>query len=271
VIETRSVTFRYAPDTPCAVEDVSIRIEPGEVVGIVGPNGSGKSTLGRLLKGLILPDEGAVVVDGCDSMQDGLEVRRLVGLVFQNPNSQIVNSVVEQEVAFGPENLGLPAEEIRSRVDDVIAAVALHVPPTTETHKLTMADKQRVAIASVIAMEPRYLVLDEPTAWIEPRARWRLLSAITEWAAGTNPPIGLVLVTHRMDEALLCSRLYGMRGGHILAEGRPDDLLQNAETRDRLALAVPDAYVLTAELSAAGLPITPGEPLNKVAEALCRS
>lgn len=269
MIETHSVGFRYAQDTPPALEDVSMRIESGELVGIVGPNGSGKSTLGRLIKGLLLPDSGSVLVDGRDSAQDGLTVRRLVGLVFQNPNSQIVNSVVEQEIAFGPENLALPREDIRRQVSRAIAAVGLEASPTAECHSLTMADKQRVAIASVIAMEPRYLVLDEPTAWIEPQARWQLLSAIIDWAASAS--IGLILITHRMDEALLCRRLYGIRHGRILAEGPPGDLLQSEDVRDRLALAVPDAYFLTTELHAAGLPVSPGEPLHKVAEALCRS
>jgi energy-coupling factor transport system ATP-binding protein len=269
VIETHSVTFHYESGGHPAVADVSIRIEPGQVVGIVGPNGSGKSTLGRLIKGLLLPDAGAVIVDGHDSLQDGLTVRRLIGLVFQNPNSQIVNSVVDQEIAFGPENLGLPPDVIRGRVADAMAAVGLEVAPTAESHSLTMADKQRVAIASVVAMEPRYLVLDEPTAWIEPQSRWRLLSTIISWAAAAE--IGLVLITHRMDEALLCRRLYGIRDGRVLAEGAPEELLQEAPVRERLALAVPDAYLLTVDLHAAGLPVTAGEPLHRVAEALCRS
>lgn len=269
MIEVRSVTFAYDIEGDPAVKDVSLQISPGESVGIVGPNGSGKSTLARLIKGLVLPSAGRVVVDGVDTAADGIHVRRLVGLVFQNPDSQIVNSVVEQEVAFGPENLGLPPADIRRRVDEALFAVGLRGKETAECHSLSMADKQRIAIAAVIAMGPRYLVLDEPTAWIEPRARSRLLAEVRGWADAHGA--GLVLVTHRMDEAQLCDRLYGILRGHLEVEGAPADVLQDVKMRARLALAVPQALLLTSELRAAGLPVVPGQSADDMAEALCRS
>lgn len=269
MIAARDVVYRYQPDQPPAVDNISIVVDPGEVVGVIGPNGSGKSTLSRLLKGLLVPDLGSVQVNGIDTHQGSLQVRRLVGLVFQNPNSQIVNAVVENEVAFGPENMGLPAAEIRRRVDDALETVGLRGQESAECHNLSMADKQRVAIAAVMAMEPQYLILDEPTAWLEPMTRWQLLKAVLGWAAVHS--VGLVLVTHRMDEAQVCGRVYGMLHGRVDVTGTPGEILQDRGVRDRLSLAVPEAFVLVDELRAAGLPVREGAPLDDVAAALCRS
>jgi energy-coupling factor transport system ATP-binding protein len=269
MLEARDVTYMYSGQDEPAVLEVSARVASGEVVGVIGPNGSGKSTLGRLLKGLIVPADGNVVVDGLNSRGDSLEVRRRVGLLFQNPNSQIVNAVVENEVAFGPENLGLPTAEIRRRIDEALNTVGLQGQETAECHRLSMAGKQRVALAAVLAMCPRYLILDEPTAWLEPGARWQLLSAVIQWAAARGA--GLVLVTHRMDEAQVCSRVYGMLNGRVEICGTPSEVLQNEAARRRLSLAIPDAFVLADELRAAGVPIGEGAPLNVMAEALCRS
>ncbi|HLJ66339.1 MAG TPA: ATP-binding cassette domain-containing protein [Chloroflexota bacterium] len=267
MIEVDDIFYRYPGSGEDALRGVSLRVEPEAVIGIVGPNGSGKSTVSRLMKGLLLPTAGVVRVDGIDSRTESLEVRRRVGLVFQNPNSQIVNTVVEYEVAFGPENLGLPSPEIGERVAIALAAVGLEGHEASECHSLSMADKQRVAIASVLAMHPRYLILDEPTAWLEPVARRRLLTEVVRWTRTRG--VGLVLVTHRMDEAQICDRLYGMLDGRIEMEGTPEEVLLDERARARLALSVPEAYELTRELHAAGLPVAPGEPLEQVAEALC--
>lgn len=269
MIEARDLTFRYAVDADPAVEAVNARVERGEVVGIIGPNGSGKSTLGRLFKGILLPSSGTLRVDDVDPCEDDLDVRRRVGLVFQNPNSQIVNAVVEQEVAFGPENQALPQPEMRRRVTEALAAVGLAGYDKAECHRLSMANKQRVAIAAVMAMEPDYIVLDEPTAWIEPAMRWTLLREVLAWAARRNA--GVVLVTHRMEEAQVCDRLYGMLDSRMIASGSPDAILGNPDIRARLALAVPEAYQLAQGLRAAGVPVTPGEPLERIAEDVCRS
>lgn len=269
MIAADNVTFRYPGDENAAVGGVSVTVAPGETVGIVGPNGSGKSTLGRLLKGLLLPDAGSIQVDGLDSERDGIEVRKTVGLVFQNPNSQIVNAVVEHEIAFGPENLGLAPAEIRDRVSEALGAVQLTGQEAAECHMLTMANKQRVAIGSVLAMRPRYLILDEATAWIEPSARWRILEAVRRWASEREA--GLIFITHRMDEAQLCDRLYGMLDGEVIAEGGPSEILGESSVRERLALAIPEVYALTKELRHAGLPVIPGSSLDQVAETLCPS
>jgi energy-coupling factor transport system ATP-binding protein len=269
VIEVDRVWFRYPGEASDTLHDISLTVDRGRVVGVVGPNGSGKSTLARVMKGLLVPTAGEVSVDGLSSRLEGLEVRRLVGLLFQNPNSQIVNAVVEQEVAFGPENVGLPPSEIRRRVDRAVQAVGLAGREQAECHGLSMADKQRVALASVIAMEPRYLILDEPTVWLEPSLRWSLLEEVLGWARERDA--GVVLVTHRMDEALLCTRLYGMHRGRIEFEGPPEQILQDENARATLSLEMPETYVLAGDLRRAGLPVAPGASVGVLAEAICPS
>ena len=268
MISVQNLGYRYPKETELALRDVSARVEHGEVVGIVGPNGSGKSTLGRLMKGLLWPSEGRVTVDGLDTRTHGLEIRRVVGLVFQNPNSQIVNAVVEQEVAFGLENVGLEPDEIRTRVDAALGAVGLVGRELEECYKLSMADKQRVALAAVMAMEPRYLILDEPTAWLEPTVRWPLLEEVLRWRAERGA--GLVLVTHRMDEAQSCDRLYGMLDGRIEAQGTPEEVLQDENIRTKLALDVPETYELAASLRAGGVPVALGTSIDRLAERISR-
>jgi energy-coupling factor transport system ATP-binding protein len=269
VIEVSGVSFHYPGDTDPALEDISVCVRPGEVVAVVGPNGSGKSTLGRLMKALILPASGKVVVDGRDTRLANREVRGIVGLVFQNPNSQIVNAVVQDEVAFGPENIGLPPEEIRRRVGEALRAVDLEGSELDECHSMSMAAKQRIALASVLAMEPRYLILDEPTTWIEPSGRWPLLSEVLRWKDRTGG--GVVLITHRMDEAQLAGRVYGLLHGRIEAEGTPADVLHDESVRRRLGLDIPETYALGEDLQQAGLPVVPGAPVEALAEAIWRS
>jgi energy-coupling factor transport system ATP-binding protein len=269
VIDVQNVSFFYPGDSEPALTGVSVQVRPGEVVGVVGPNGSGKSTLGRLMKALLLPTEGSVHVEALDTRRDALGARRLVGLLFQNPNSQIVNAVVADEVAFGPENLGLPPDEIHRRVADALEVVGLGGRADHESHSLTMADKQRVALASVLAMHPRYLILDEPTAWLEPAARWALLERVLRWKEGSGA--GVVLVTHRMDEAQVCDRLYGLLDGHLEASGSADEVLHDERVRSRLALELPETFSLATGLRDAGLPVQPGDPVDRLAEAICLS
>jgi energy-coupling factor transport system ATP-binding protein len=268
MISVEHLGYRYPRGTELALQDVSVYVELGEVIGIVGPNGSGKSTLGRLMKGLLWPTEGTVRVDGLDTRVDGLEARRLVGLVFQNPNSQIVNAVVEQEIAFGLENVGLPPEEIRAKVDAALRSVSLTGRELEECYKLSMADKQRVALAAVMAMQPRYLILDEPTAWLEPTVRWPLLEEVLRWSSQRGS--ALVLVTHRMDEAQTCDRLYGMLDGQVEAQGTPEDVLQNESVRSRLALDVPETFELAESLRAHGVPVAQGTSIDRLAESISR-
>jgi energy-coupling factor transport system ATP-binding protein len=268
MIEVQSVTYQYPGGSQIAMHDVSIRVDEVETVAIVGPNGSGKSTLGRLMKALIFPTSGTVTVDGLDTRTRSLDVRRTVGLVFQNPTSQIVNAVVEQEVAFGPENLGLPPEEIARRVDSALAAVRLSDLRDAECNALTMANRQRIAIASVIAMEPRYLILDEPTAWLEPGTRRPVLEEVFRWSASRG--VAVVIVTHRMDEAQMCRRVVGMLDGRIEVDGPANVLLRDEAVRTRLSLDVPETLELAETLLMSGLPVTPGASVERLADELSR-
>jgi energy-coupling factor transport system ATP-binding protein len=266
VIEVREASYRYVRTATPVIVDASLSVAGGETVAIVGPNGSGKSTMGRLMKGLLLPTTGSVVVDGLDTRAASLDVRRLVGLVFQNPTSQIVNAVVEQEVAFGPENLALPPDDIRRRVESALAAVHLQGLEEAECHALSMANRQRVAIASVIAMEPRYLVLDEPTAFLEPTTRRPVLEQVLRWGEANG--VAVVIITHRMDEAQLCGRVVGMLDGRIAAEGPAREVLSDADVRFRLSLDVPETLQLAEDLRARGLPVRPGASIETLSEQL---
>jgi energy-coupling factor transport system ATP-binding protein len=266
VIEVREASYRYVRTATPVIVDASMSVAGGETVAIVGPNGSGKSTMGRLMKGLLLPTTGSVVVDGLDTRAASLDVRRLVGLVFQNPTSQIVNAVVEQEVAFGPENLALPPDDIRRRVEAALAAVHLQGLEEAECHALSMANRQRVAIASVIAMEPRYLVLDEPTAFLEPTTRRPVLEQVLRWGEANS--VAVVIITHRMDEAQLCGRVVGMLDGRIAAEGPAREVLSDADVRSRLSLDVPETLQLAEDLRARGLPVRPGASIETLSEQL---
>ncbi|MGH2448908.1 MAG: ATP-binding cassette domain-containing protein [Chloroflexota bacterium] len=267
-IEATGIGYRYPGAAQPALSDVSVAVRPGEVVGIVGPNGSGKSTLGSILKGLLLPSAGKLVVDSFEPDSAHRRIRTLVGLLFQNPNSQIVNAVVEHEVAFGPENMGLATAEVRARVDEALAAVSLTEQAEANCHELTMADKQRVALAAVLAMRPRYLILDEPTTWIEPPARWPLLLSTVQHAREGG--MGVLLITHRMEETAIADRLYGMRGGRVHIEGRPREILADEDSRRLLSLDIPDIVEEGDRLRQAGLPVTPGEPVPMLTAALTR-
>jgi energy-coupling factor transport system ATP-binding protein len=269
MIEARAAGYRYPRGTEAAVDDVNLEIPPGEMLAIVGPNGSGKSTLGRMIKALLLPTTGTIAVDGLDSREEGLEIRRRVGLVFQNPTSQIVNAVVEQEIAFGPENLGLPPAEVRRRVGAALSAVHLSGMEEAECNTLSMANRQRVAIASVLAMEPSYLVLDEPTAWLEPRTRRPVLEEVFRWSRERG--VAVVIATHRMDEAQMCARVAGMLDGRVVVEGTASDVLRDPQVRERLSLDVPETLHLAETLAARGLPVTLGASVEELADELCRS
>lgn len=266
MIEVRDASYCYPRSGSPAVTGVSLTVARGETVAIVGPNGSGKSTLGRLIKGLLLPATGSVLVEGLETRAESMAVRRLVGLVFQNPTGQIVNAVVEQEVAFGPENLGLPADEVRRRVDAALRAVHLTGLEEAECHSLSMANRQRVAIAGVIAMEPRYLILDEPTAWLEPTTRRPVLEEVFRWSAERG--VAVVIVTHRMDEAQMCARTVGMLDGRIAVCGPSACVLGDPAARALLSLDVPETLELGEMLRASGLPVTPGASVEGLAREL---
>lgn len=224
-IHVENVTFRYGTDDPLSLKEalsgVSLAVEKGEFVALLGHNGCGKSTLAKHFNAMLLPTSGKVFVDGMDTTEEALkyEIRRRVGLVLQNPDNQLVASIVEEDVAFGPENLGVPPKEIRQRVDDALKAVEMYDYRLAAPYKLSGGQKQRVAIAGIIAMQPECIVLDEPTAMLDPRGRTEVLDTIHK----LNRELGItiVLITHYMDEAVTADRVVVMDSGRILSAFLP--------------------------------------------------
>lgn len=228
MIVFEEVSFAYREGDPPAVSHVSLRIADGERVALVGPNGSGKSTIAMLTNGVLVPTRGRVLVDGFDTADSNAidDVRSLVGLVLQNPDDQIVGATVEEDVAFGPENLALPSDEIRRRVVSAINAVGLSGLERREPHTLSEGQKQRLAIAGALAMEPRYLVMDEPTAMLDPAGRASVLAAIAALHGGGR---SVVHITHDASEILLCDRAIGLRQGRVVYDGDVRALLQDED------------------------------------------
>lgn len=257
MIETKDLTFTYpAPEgetNPPALRGVSVTVEKGTFVVVLGHNGSGKSTLAKHMNAVLLPSGGAVYVEGMDTRDESLllEIRRRTGMVFQNPDNQIVANVVEEDVAFAPENLGVPPAEIRERVDDALRAVGMYEFREHAPHLLSGGQKQRVAIAGVIAMQPRCIVLDEPTAMLDPVGRAEVMSTLRELRETFG--ITLVLITHHMDEAAQADRLVVMHDGRIVADGRPADVFQDVVGLRALGLEVPETVGLMYELRKSGI------------------
>ncbi len=251
VIEFDNVTFKYEADDRSynVFSDFSLKIERGSFNVVLGHNGSGKSTMAKLTNGLIKPSAGCVLVDGIDTADEEreLQIKSKVGLVFQNPDNQIVSSVVEEDVAFGPENLGLSPEVIRKRVDTALKAVDMFDKRTDLTHKLSGGQKQRVAIAGIIAMEPECLVLDEPTAMLDPKGRKEVISTIRR--LNKEKSITVVLITHFMEEAVDADRVIVMCDGRITADGRPNEVFSQTDKLIEAGLELPQTTELLHRLS----------------------
>ena len=229
IIQTEGLRFAYAEEgavNPFVLDGVSLDIEEGSFVAVLGHNGSGKSTLAKHLNAILLPSGGKVYVDGIDTADEDklLDIRRTVGMVFQNPDNQIVANVVEEDVAFALENLGVPPAEIRRRVDDALKAVGMYEYREHAPHLLSGGQKQRVAIAGVIAMAPRCIVLDEPTAMLDPIGRAEVMKTIRELNRSSG--VTVVLITHHMDEAAQADRLVVMAKGRVVADGTPREVFQ---------------------------------------------
>ncbi|HET6351343.1 MAG TPA: ATP-binding cassette domain-containing protein [Coriobacteriia bacterium] len=254
MIRFDNVSFSYsaAPEGRRAVDGVSFEVHPGEMVAVLGANGSGKSTLARLADGLLLPDAGEVRVDDVDTRDESrsLELRSSVGMVFQHPDDQIVATAVEDDVAFGPENLGLPREEIRRRVDAAIAAVGLSGLERREPHLLSGGQKQRLAIAGALAMSPRYLVLDEPTAMIDATGRREVADVIASMRSEGH---GILLITHDLADAATADRVLVLCSGKVAFGGTLAGLLAHGSDLDAWGLEAPPIAVLATELAARGL------------------
>ena len=276
MLQTEHLSFTYPAEegqtSTVALEDVSLSIERGSFVVVLGHNGSGKSTLAKHMNAVLLPSGGAVYVEGMDTKDEALllEIRRRVGMVFQNPDNQIVANVVEEDVAFAPENLGVPSEEIRRRVDDALAAVGMSEFTRHAPHLLSGGQKQRVAIAGVIAMAPECIVLDEATAMLDPAGRREVLSAIR--TLNQERGITVVLITHHMDEAMDADRLIVMNDGKLVMDGTPAEVFTQVDALRAMGLAAPDTVELLYGLRQSGMDV----PLDALtvdacADAICKA
>ncbi|HSK47552.1 MAG TPA: ATP-binding cassette domain-containing protein [Coriobacteriia bacterium] len=256
MIQFQEVSFSY-PGSPAGVRalvDVDLVISSGQMLAVLGANGSGKSTLARLTNGLLVPDAGRVLVDGMDTSDDslGLPIRERVGMVFQHPDDQIVAPAVEDDVAFGPENLGMPRAEIRLRVDSAIADVGLTGLERREPHLLSGGQKQRLAIAGALAMNPRYLVLDEPTSMIDSQGKREVTEVLARLRASGH---AVLLVTHDVAEAVRADRVAVIDAGRIVFQGTPEELLHRRTEFGAWGLEMPPGGVLAERLRALGRPI----------------
>ena len=257
-ISVQNVTFRYNEESENAklvLDDVSFEVKQGEFVALLGHNGSGKSTIAKHLNAMLIPSSGKVYIDGMDTTDEAVtyDIRRKVGLVLQNPDNQLVASIVEEDVAFGPENLGIPADEIRERVDEALKAVDMYDHRLKAPYKLSGGQKQRVAIAGIIAMRPDCIVLDEPTAMLDPKGRQEVLDTILK--LNRENGITVVMITHYMEEAVLADRVYVVDNGKMLTEGTPREVFSQVELMKKHRLDVPQATELCYKLRACGVDI----------------
>lgn len=277
-ISVQNVMFQYdelseTVNDKLVLDDISFEVKKGDFVAILGHNGSGKSTVAKHLNAMLIPTSGKVYIDGMDTSDEAhtYDIRRKVGLVLQNPDNQLVASVVEEDVAFGPENLGIPSDEIRERVDEALKAVDMYDYRLNAPHKLSGGQKQRVAIAGIIAMKPDCIVLDEPTAMLDPKGREEVLDTILK--LNKENGITVVMITHYMEEAVLADRIYVMDNGKMLSSGTPREVFSQVELMKKHRLDVPQATELCHKLRACGveiekLPLTEEECTSMLKEVL---
>ena len=250
ILETRDLVFHYSEDGGLALDGVNLSIEEGSFTAVLGHNGSGKSTLAKHFNAILLPSGGTVYVGGVDTKVEEhlFDVRKTAGMVFQNPDNQIVATVVEEDVAFACENMGLPPAEIRRRVDEALAAVGMTEFARHAPHLLSGGQKQRVAIAGVLAMRPRVIIMDEPTAMLDPSGRAEVMQAISRLNKETGMTV--VLITHHMDEAAQADRVIVMQGGKVALDGTPRQVFSQVDRLEALSLTAPQTVLLLRELDA---------------------
>ena len=257
-IKFDNVSFRYEnaedePQLPLALKNINLTVNKGELVAVLGHNGSGKSTLAKLTNSILVPESGKVTVMGMDTSDEELkyEIRRKVGMVFQNPDNQIVATIVEDDVAFGPENLGVPPEEIRERVDASLKAVEMYEKRLAEPHNLSGGQKQRVAIAGILAMQTDGIVFDEPTAMLDPRGRQAVMDTIMKINKEQGKTV--MFITHFMDEAVMADRVIVVNNGEIMTDGKPEDVFKDVKGLKEVGLDVPQARELQFRLKENGI------------------
>lgn len=279
MIKTDKLVFEYAKrdeegniiGKSRAIDEVSLDIEPGQFIAILGHNGSGKSTLAKHMNTLLVPTDGTMWVDGMDTKEDEhlWDVRQSAGMVFQNPDNQIIGTVVEEDVGFGPENLGVPTEEIWQRVEDSLKAVGMIEYRHHSPNKLSGGQKQRVAIAGVMAMRPKCIVLDEPTAMLDPNGRKEVLRSVMELRKREH--ITVILITHYMEEVVDADHVFVMDHGHVVMQGTPREIFSQVDTLKHYRLDVPQVTILADELRKRGLDIPAGVlKKEELVEILCR-
>lgn len=274
MIVTENLYFRYADEkdeNQYALRNVNLNIRDGEFVVIIGHNGSGKSTLSKLLNGIYYPTQGKITIDQLDTSDESLiwEIRKRAGMVFQNPDNQLVATIVEEDVAFGPENMGLPSSEIRERVDEALAAVSMESFKRKPPHHLSGGQKQRVAIAGILAMKPKCIIFDEPTAMLDPSGRKEVIQTIRH--LNKNEKMTVVHITHFMDEAVFADRIIVMDEGEIVLEGTPKQVFSNVERLKAIGLDVPQVTLLSYELAKQGFEVsTQNLTVEELVDELCQ-
>ena len=268
-IEFADVSFRYEEEGPFAVRHLNFSVDEGEFVAVLGHNGSGKSTLARLANGLLMPDEGSVRVFGQTVHDKNLyDVRSKVGVVFQNPDNQTVATIVEDDVAFGAENVGLPREEIGARIDFALRAVGMEEYRTATVARLSGGQKQRIAIAGVLALKPKVVILDESTAMLDPRGRREVMQVVSR--LNKEEGMTVVLITHFMEEALMADRAVVMNRGAIVMEGAPAEIFERHEELETYNLALPRIGYICNRLREGGMAVEDTLDVDKLAEEIAQ-
>ena len=276
MIETKALEFAYPAEEGekpvLALRGVDTAIEKGSFVVVLGHNGSGKSTFAKSLNAILLPCGGKVYVEGMDTQDEAclLEIRRRVGMVFQNPDNQIIGTVVEEDVGFGPENMGIPTDDIWKRVNDSLEKVGMTAYRYQSPNKLSGGQKQRVAIAGVMAMRPRCIILDEPTAMLDPNGRKEVLEAVRE--LNRKEKVTVILITHYMEEVIHADRVYVMDSGNVVMQGNPKEIFSQVDTLKKYGLDVPQVTLLAYELKKSGVDVPDGIlTTEELVSALCQS
>lgn len=271
IVKAKELTFEYirrdeegnVEGITTAVDHVNMDIQAGDFIAILGHNGSGKSTFAKHINALLSPTEGTVIVDGMDTSQEEniMDIRQTAGMVFQNPDNQIICTLVEEEVGFGPENIGVPTEEIWQRVADSLKAVGMYQYRKASPNKLSGGQKQRVAIAGIVAMKPKCIILDEPTAMLDPHGRADVLRVLHE--LNQKEHVTVILITHYMEEVIDADRVFVMDSGKVVMEGTPREIFSQVEQLKRLRLDVPQVTELAYELKKSGVPLRDGILTNQ--------